>query len=176
MKARQRSAPRTQRRGTPWGARLLLFTALLFGVVTMHTLGHPTGHGTPAGHTAPVQTQQTQQTQSAAARHLDHPTAAGAGASVHHTAHAERPAAPHTAAAPLAAPLHLTDPAHGGMDPMSVCLAVLGVWTIALLLSAAARRRASASAAERLTALAHALRPDPPPRLASLARRTVLRM
>ncbi|TVL89939.1 hypothetical protein [Streptomyces sp. SAJ15] len=28
-----------------WGGRLVLLAALLFGIVTMHTLGHPTGHG-----------------------------------------------------------------------------------------------------------------------------------
>jgi hypothetical protein len=38
------------RRGT-YG-RLLLFAVLLLGVVTMHTLGHPSEHGGPAGHTA----------------------------------------------------------------------------------------------------------------------------
>ncbi|PAU45951.1 hypothetical protein CK936_26680, partial [Streptomyces albireticuli] len=33
-----------------WCGRLLLFAALLMGIVTMHTLGHPTsGHGAGSG-------------------------------------------------------------------------------------------------------------------------------
>ncbi|EMF02280.1 RNA polymerase sigma factor [Streptomyces mobaraensis NBRC 13819 = DSM 40847] len=35
--------------GGAWPGRLLLLAALLLGIVTMHTLGHPTGHG-PVGH------------------------------------------------------------------------------------------------------------------------------
>lgn len=31
--------------GGAWPGRLLLLAALLLGIVTMHTLGHPTGHG-----------------------------------------------------------------------------------------------------------------------------------
>lgn len=44
-----------RRHATGWCGRLLLFTALLLGIVTMHTLGHPSsGHGSagdsPAAH------------------------------------------------------------------------------------------------------------------------------
>lgn len=38
-----------QRAATAWCGRLLLFAALLLGVVTMHTFGHPAAHGEGAG-------------------------------------------------------------------------------------------------------------------------------
>ncbi|PKV85443.1 hypothetical protein [Streptomyces sp. TLI_146] len=85
----------TARRTTAYG-QLLLCAALLFGIFTMHTVGHPAEH-----------------------------TAAAPG---EHTAMAmAAPAAHHQAAA---APRH--EPMRG-MDPGSVCLAVLGVWGLTLL-------------------------------------------
>ncbi|MFE0047526.1 hypothetical protein ACFWYJ_30500, partial [Streptomyces albireticuli] len=39
-----------RRRVVAWCGRLLLFAALLLGIVTMHTLGHPTSdHGAGSG-------------------------------------------------------------------------------------------------------------------------------
>ncbi|MEV4442996.1 DUF6153 family protein [Streptomyces sp. NPDC049577] len=35
-----------------WCGRALLLAALLLGIVTMHTLGHPGGHGAPAHRSA----------------------------------------------------------------------------------------------------------------------------
>ncbi|MFF3325924.1 DUF6153 family protein [Streptomyces sp. NPDC002889] len=98
-------------RGTRWG-QLLLFVALLFGIATMHTVGHPSpgsGHGP---HTA-------QHTVSDGARD-----------------EATSPAA-HETAVPVpdgGAPV-------SSMDPASVCLAVLLAWCVALLLLRLAGRR-----------------------------------
>ncbi|MFE0048070.1 hypothetical protein [Streptomyces albireticuli] len=73
----------------------------------------------------------------------------------------------------------VSDPAHRtGMDPMSVCLAVLGAALLALVLlltAAALRRRLAARPAAR--ALLRDLWPlPPPPRHKSLARLSVLRV
>ncbi|MFI0741532.1 hypothetical protein ACH4PU_26155 [Streptomyces sp. NPDC021100] len=38
--------------GGAWCGRLLLLAALLLGIVTMHTLGHPMGHGRAEAHTS----------------------------------------------------------------------------------------------------------------------------
>ncbi|WEV28173.1 hypothetical protein OYE22_25600 [Streptomyces sp. 71268] len=62
------------------------------------------------------------------------------------------------------------------MDPLSVCLAVLAAWSVVLLLSAAARRRATAGSARLGTAYAPAPWPAPPPRPAPPTRTTVLRL
>ncbi|MEU8552177.1 DUF6153 family protein [Streptomyces roseoverticillatus] len=134
-----------------WCGRLLLLSALLLGIVTMHTLGHPTGHA-GTGHRAGTH------------------AAAGMHAQEAHPREAARPAPGPTADDPLSAP---------GMDPMSVCLAVLGAAFLALVLllvTAALRRPAAALAAAR----ARLLRPlwpiPPPPRHKSLARLSVLRV
>ncbi|MEU5187915.1 DUF6153 family protein [Streptomyces klenkii] len=130
-----------------WCGRLLLLSALLLGIVTMHTLGHPTGHA-GTGHKAGTH----------------------AAAGMHAQAHSAPPTPGPTADDPLTAP---------GMDPMSVCLAVLGAALLALVLllvTAALRRPAAALAAAR----ARLLRPlwpiPPPPRHKSLARLSVLRV
>ncbi|MEH6377666.1 hypothetical protein V7793_25510 [Streptomyces sp. KLMMK] len=152
-----------------WCGRLLLLSALLLGIVTMHTLGHPTGHaGTGTGHKAG--------THAAAGTHAVAGAHAAAGADEtsgsHPQAHSAAPApAPGpTAGDPLSAP---------GMDPMSVCLAVLGTALLALVLllvTAALRRPAAAMAAVRARLL-RALWPiPPPPRHKSLARLSVLRV
>ncbi|WP_282794275.1 hypothetical protein [Streptomyces sp. CC224B] len=66
---------------------------------------------------------------------------------------------------------------HGtGMDPLSVCLAVLG-GALVLALVGAVVARAPAAVAVRLPAgLRCAPRPDPPPPRALLARLSVLRI
>ncbi|GGX72627.1 DUF6153 family protein [Streptomyces hiroshimensis] len=142
------------RQGTAaaWCGRLLLLSALLLGIVTMHTLGHPTGHA-GMSHEARTHTHAT----------------AGAHPQTH-SAPAVSPTTSPVADDPLTAP---------GMDPMSVCLAVLGAALLALVLllvTAALRRPAAAVAAVRARLL-RALWPiPPPPRHKSLARLSVLRV
>ncbi|MFE0424959.1 DUF6153 family protein [Streptomyces sp. NPDC058953] len=139
--------------------RLTLFLALLFGVVTMHTVGHPSsGHG---GGT----------TQGAQAAHI---ARAEAGAGAVHAAEA-------AARGPVVLPVvRGAVPEHGTMDPTSVCLAVLGVFGCALLLVAAGAwlgRRGAAGRTPR-AGVAAAIRagpPTPPPRI-RLAQLSVLRI
>ncbi|MBO0917247.1 DUF6153 family protein [Streptomyces laculatispora] len=126
-------------RGARYG-QLLLFAALLFGIFTMHTVGHPAEHSG----------------QGTAAMTASHATAADAMAASHATAagtvhpDARRPARP--------APMQ-------GMDPMTVCLAVLSVWGLALLtVLMVARRPADSVAGGAGTRSPWRPRPPPPPR------------
>ncbi|MFF7727799.1 hypothetical protein [Streptomyces sp. NPDC008001] len=142
-----------------WCGRLLLLSALLLGIVTMHMLGHPTGHAGTGREGAHAQ-----------AHHSRTPHAPTAQAPAPHTSALHASASSPVAEDPLTAP---------GMDPMSVCLAVLGAAFLALVLllvAAALRRPAAAAAAVR----ARLLRPlwpiPPPPRHKSLARLSVLRV
>ncbi|MGN5631309.1 hypothetical protein [Streptomyces sp. AC154] len=122
--------------------QLLLFAALLFGIFTMHTVGHPAEHGGRGGAAAPM----------AAAGH-----AAAAPMAVAHAAAAPEAAAAHP---DLRRPVH---PAPmRGMDPMAVCLAVLSVWGLALLTALMAARR-PASGLPRTTVAGSSRRPRPPP-------------
>ncbi|MFF3556785.1 hypothetical protein ACWD4V_29430 [Streptomyces tsukubensis] len=158
--------------------RLLLFLALLFGVATMHTVGHPSsghatggaavhapshadpapaGDGTAAG--APVDVR------GAAREHVPPPAASGSGGHV-------PPAASGTV-------LRSSGPSPGVMDPTLVCLAVLGAFGIALLLLAGAwlrRRAASAAPARTGTAAGARASPRPPPPRIRLAQLSVLRI
>ncbi|MEU2516749.1 hypothetical protein [Streptomyces syringium] len=153
-----------RRKATAWCGRLLLFAALLLGIVTMHTLGHPSEHG--SGQPGPT-----------AARPATHAMPAHAM-----PAHAAPVRADGTAPAAMAAPAagapRTDPPPHSGMDPMSVCLAVLAAgWAVALLLGLAAFLRRSAAAAPAIRArLLHTLWPIPPPRHKALARLSVLRV
>ncbi|WBP90033.1 DUF6153 family protein [Kitasatospora cathayae] len=109
----------------PGVLRLLLLAALLLGIVTMHTLGHPSGgHGGHGGHGPQV---------TAAQQMPGHhsPTADPAGAD--------------------------------GMDPMTVCLAVLAGWTLLLLVAGPLLRRSGDAAAEVRARLLRAVRALPPP-------------
>ncbi|MFD8569649.1 DUF6153 family protein [Streptomyces sp. NPDC059639] len=142
----QPTPPSRGRPGVRPGGRLLLFVALLFGIVGMHTLGHPTGHG------------------------MEHGIAHGTTA--RHSM--EAPAVAH--AAPVTTRKH-ERPGDGGMDPLSVCLAVLGSFTLLLLLATAPLRPAATvvlSAARR--GLSHAHRPHPPPPRTTLSLLSVLRI
>ncbi|MFJ7278402.1 DUF6153 family protein [Kitasatospora sp. NPDC098663] len=117
------------RPAVPRALRLLLLAALLLGIVTMHTLGHPAtgGHGVEHG------------TDHGTARHAvsaGHPAGAGETA--------------HTAAA-------------DGMDPMTVCLAVLAGWTLLLLVAGPLLRHSGDAAAEVRARLLRAVRALPPP-------------
>ncbi|MFJ5734959.1 DUF6153 family protein [Streptomyces microflavus] len=126
--------------------QLLLLAALLFGIVTMHTVGHPAEHAPSSS--APV----------AMADAMPAPEAASDRA---HPSHGSPDHSPMS-----------------GMDPLSVCLAVLGAWGLALLgawlsgLRADGRPLGTAVGA----GLLRVLRPNPPPPISVLASVSVLRI
>ncbi|MFE7057217.1 hypothetical protein ACFVAO_18615 [Streptomyces californicus] len=208
-------------RGVSCG-QLVLFAALLFGIVTMHTVGHPAEHGGRAAslssagpatdssagpaadpsaviaedlsaifvaHSSPATMEGfpsvTAKSFSAvivegfpsAAVMIDASAAVAAHPSAADTATTASPSSPGTA----------HTPGHGsggdapmsGMDPLSVCLAVLGAWGLALLatwlllgLRADGRRLGAPVGA----GLLRASRPNPPPSISVLAAVSVLRM
>ncbi|MEU0355113.1 hypothetical protein [Streptomyces cyaneofuscatus] len=135
------------RSGSAVCRQLLLLAALLFGIVTMHTVGHP------------------------AAEH-------GPSASVPMSA---------PVSDAVALPMAPSDAAHSspdhspmsGMDPLSVCLAVLGAWGLALvgarlLLGLRADGRALGTPVG--AGLLRVPRPNPPPPISVLASVSVLRI
>ncbi len=126
--------------------QLMLFAALLFGIVTMHTVGHPAEHGGSAAMSA-----------------------ASASSSASPDAMGEHPA-PHDSPG--------ADAPMSGMDPLSVCLAVLGVWGLALVGSWLLGLRADGRPLGTPVGagLPHALRPNPPPPISVLASVSVLRI
>ncbi|MFD3356397.1 hypothetical protein [Streptomyces fradiae] len=135
--------------------RLLLLAALLFGIVTMHTWGHPSEHAGAHSVAAPAHG-------SAAADHSGHTAVHGAPAPV----------------APEDAPL-------SGLDAASMCLALIGsagfgLAGVALLrLPRRGRRTArgpdAGSAAGRVPGGLWPP-PTPPPTRAALAELSVLRI
>ncbi|MEU7579163.1 hypothetical protein AB0B50_16355 [Streptomyces sp. NPDC041068] len=132
--------------------QLTLLAALLFGIVTMHTLGHPSG-GHESGH----------ETGPSAAHSRMQSDRGEVGPS-----HGDRVM---SVAAPAPEP-------HGGMamDPLSVCLAVLGAFTLVLLLRAGPLRPGGTLArTPGLGRLLHSVGPEPPPPRALLTRLSVLR-
>ncbi|WP_052865718.1 hypothetical protein [Streptomyces niger] len=151
---------RAQWKAAAWCGRLLLFAALVAGIVTMHTFGHPMpgeGHGNAAPMTAA-------------------PMTAAAPA-----AHSPAAHVPVTQAAAHDGHRHAAAPGPHGMDPGSVCLAVLSAWSCALLAAAGLlvrRRRPAGLSAAALARLLRALWPIPPPlpRHKHLARLSVLRV
>ncbi|MCX4453680.1 hypothetical protein OG585_13330 [Streptomyces sp. NBC_01340] len=148
----------TTRSRARWG-QLTLLAALLFGIVTMHTLGHPSGHGTGTGMSAAMRT--------------------GAGTSADNTSDhsAYAMSVPSSVmSAPSAAPEPKMPPM-SGMDPLSVCLAVLGSFTLALLLAVApGRPGADLLRPPARIRLPHTLWPNAPPPRTLLARLSVLRI
>lgn len=218
------------RNGTGHG-QLLLLAALLLGIVTMHTLGHPSGGheggaARPAGSGAAL---------SAMGHDMGGASALGGGGAAlgeggaalgergtapheRGTASPERGAAPHErgatspergatshgrgatshgrvaapAPAPASAPVSASaaasaptltpapDPdSHGGMamDPLSVCLAVLGAFTLLVLVRAGLLRPGGTLAQLPVPGrLLHTLRPNPPPPRILLSRLSVLRI
>ncbi|GAA2252499.1 hypothetical protein GCM10010232_46000 [Streptomyces amakusaensis] len=126
---------RTRRLWTP-----LLPLVLLFGLATMHTLGHP----------SPASAVEQAHTQAPAAAH-------GPPAAAEHHAAAD---ANHGSAAP----------GGHGTDPSLVCLAVLGVWGVALLGAVRAWRRRRAREAVRV----RGPRPGPAPAPRAPPPRTLL--
>ncbi|WP_406418864.1 hypothetical protein OH809_30430 [Streptomyces sp. NBC_00873] len=137
-----------------WSAmygQLLLFAALLFGIFTMHTVGHPAEH---SGHEA--------------VRTTDHVRDQGAQG-IHPASSTTEPSVEHASVPPT--------PMGDGTDPMAACLALLGAWGLALL---AGRLMALRTAENLLVAagalLSRALRSGPPPAMTVPARLSVLRI
>ncbi|MFE7479287.1 hypothetical protein [Streptomyces sp. NPDC057552] len=132
------------RSGSVMCGQLLLFAALLFGIFTMHTVGHPAEHGTPA-------------TPAAVSTAGADGVSVGAG---HHSSHESH------------------DSPMSGMDPLSVCLAVLGAWGLALVglwlfgVRVGGRRLGTPVGA----GLLRVLRANPPPPISVLATVSVLRI
>ncbi|MGW1835868.1 hypothetical protein [Streptomyces sp. NPDC002067] len=172
-----------QWRVTAWCGRLLLFAALVFGIVAMHSLGHCAGHpaSPAAGSGAAAHHAPGPEAMAPTRMSLTHgPMDMGGGAS---SAMAVRDSG---ATAPEAGPARLSGDdaaprAHaplppGGADPAAVCLAVLTAVSLVLLGAAFARRSADGPGAT-LARLPHALRPiPPPPHGILLARASVLRL
>ncbi|MFJ1924289.1 hypothetical protein [Streptomyces sp. NPDC088131] len=133
--------------------QLLLFAALLFGIFTMHTVGHPAEHG-------------GQGAADTAASHSMTAAATGVGAMAMDATAASRPERPQaTGTTQLDHPRHDRPAPMGGMDPMAVCLAVLSVWGLALLAALMVARRP----VDRVPGISPARapwrpRPPPPPR------------
>ncbi|WP_406182434.1 hypothetical protein [Streptomyces sp. NBC_01006] len=154
-----RPAQRTAQRAARW-PRLLLLAALLLGIVTMHTLGHPSRSHTMEDATAVA-------TVASAARAADHTSGRVSGHTFGRTAdHAPGDRGP-AAEAP---------PAGSGMDPMSVCLAVLGGLTLLILGAGPAGLRDAAPLGGAARAPGRSGGPDPPSPRELLTRLAVLRV
>ncbi|WP_165891028.1 DUF6153 family protein [Streptomyces globisporus] len=140
-------AGRTRSRSVTYG-QLMLFAALLFGIVTMHTVGHPAEHSGSAGMSAASASEAPASSSAAMAEHPSPHDSPGAGAPM------------------------------SGMDPLSVCLAVLGVWGLALVGSWLLGLRADGRppGAPAGAGLLRVLRPNPPPPISVLASVSVLRI
>ncbi|MEV0371583.1 hypothetical protein AB0I10_17430 [Streptomyces sp. NPDC050636] len=154
MREQQR---REQGKAAAWCGRLLLFAALIAGIVTMHTFGHPAGghggHATLSAHSmaAPPMAAHATAGHPMAAQPTDHPTADTDGG--------------------------------GAMDPGTVCRAVLSFWAPVLLVLLGAGvllgqggRHAGLLAALRALLLRGLRGKPPPPRRKALARLSVLRV
>ncbi|MZD09748.1 hypothetical protein GTW43_32395 [Streptomyces sp. SID5785] len=156
----------------------VLFVLLLFGIVGMHTLGHPTGHASASVH---VQRTVHGTVPGSASDAMDSDVGEGVGVygSVPpqhvsgrvpgHPAAVAATGYPETSAS---APM----PGDGGMDPLSVCLAVLGSVTLLLLTAALLRPLPTGPLPPARRGAAWARRPRPPPPRTLLARLSVLRI
>ncbi|MFE9565137.1 hypothetical protein ACFYM0_28945 [Streptomyces sp. NPDC006487] len=183
-----RPASRTQRPAVRWH-RLLLFAALLLGIAGMHTLGHPTpahamedvpsvrfvprGGHTPSGAAhggRPVDAPEAAP-RSDPATPSDLAAAAATTTPVTTTPVTTTPVTT-TAAVVVEAPR----PQHTGMDPMSVCLAVLGALTLLILGAGLAGPRRAAPLGGAARAPGRSGGPDPPPPRELLTLLTVLRV
>ncbi|MER5253730.1 hypothetical protein [Streptomyces sp. NPDC002855] len=152
------------------GRQLLLLAALLFGIVTMHTLGHPTGHASPSHSTGHSTSQSTSQS----TRHASGSEQAAGQHEMSDGGHADAPARPPLVATSASAS---TPAGMDGTDPLSVCLAVLASLTLVLLLKAGMLRPGGfAVPARPLALLLDGLRPNPPPPRILLSRLSVLRI
>lgn len=162
------------------GRQLLLLAALLFGIVTMHTLGHPTGHSTSptAGHSSSLATNSA--TNSAASSTTSHTSGHTSGpeqAVGRHEMSATDEGANISASSKTSTSTSTSGMDPLSMDPMSVCLAVLAALTLLLLLKAGLLRPGGfAVPARPLARLLDGLRPNPPPPRITLSRLSVLRI
>ncbi|MFD3970633.1 hypothetical protein [Streptomyces cyaneofuscatus] len=125
--------------------QLLLLAALLFGIVTMHTVGHPAAEHAPSASV---------------------PVSASVSDAV---------------AMPVSDAAH-SSPDHSpmsGMDPLSVCLAVLGAWGLALIgawLLLGLRADGRPLGAPVGAGVPRVLRANPPPPISVLDSISVLRI
>ncbi|NUK72354.1 hypothetical protein HRW23_17760 [Streptomyces lunaelactis] len=143
--------------------RLLLFVVLLFGIATMHTLGHPVlghGGGTPE-HTVASST-------------MHSPTDMATDMAMDMAPLGHQPAA--DPADPADLPPTGPELPGPGTDPMTVCLAVLDTFTLVLLAGGLLRTDPVALLAARHARIPRALWPHPVPRKTLLARLSVLRI
>ncbi|MEU6989130.1 hypothetical protein ABZ953_00505 [Streptomyces sp. NPDC046465] len=171
-RTRSRTGRRTGRR-TGHG-QLLLLAALLLGIVTMHTLGHPSGgheSGYEGGHGGG----------SAASAPMRHDM--GAAPAAPHDAGPGAVLGPATDSGTTVTETAASAPEpHGAMsmDPLSVCLAVLGAFTLLVLLvlvrAGLLRPGGTLAHLPPPGRLRHAPRPEPPPLRILLARLSVLRI
>ncbi|MFE6842381.1 hypothetical protein [Streptomyces sp. NPDC057686] len=153
-----RPALRTDRRAARW-PRLLLLAALILGIVTMHTLGHPSRSHAMEDAVAAVAV--------ASAGHAsDHAPAHTPGHAATVPAHASHDRGP-AAEVP---------PPGSGMDPMSVCLAVLGGLTLLILGAGPAGLRDAAPLGGAARGPGRPGGPDPPSPRELLTRLAVLRV
>ncbi|WP_369211996.1 DUF6153 family protein [Streptomyces flavofungini] len=145
--------------------QLLLLAALLLGIVTMHTLGHPAE--TASGHSPAHGSARSAASAEAAPVRGTDPGTRMAG-----PAHGSPHGMTHFGAGDESG-------GHGGMamDPLSVCLAVLGAFTLVVLVRAGPWRPGGALArAPAAGRLRGPDRPEPPPPRALLSRLSVLRL
>ncbi|MFB6821690.1 hypothetical protein ACFCXA_08885 [Streptomyces virginiae] len=167
---------RSAQRAAP-GARLLLLAALLLGIVTMHTLGHPT-ESHAMQDVSPTHSVASAQRPAPAAhggtRHTATTTAVGTA-----TTHATTAVGTATAAgAPSpAVPAWGYEMPATEMDPMSVCLAVLAGLVVLLIGTGrtGSRRAAPLGGAARIPGRSGG-GPDPPSPRELLTRLAVLRV
>ncbi|MBY8886303.1 hypothetical protein K7472_15725 [Streptomyces sp. PTM05] len=146
--------------------RLLLVAALVLGVAAMHSFGHPMA---PTG-TMTATRSMTATTPMTSMSPMTPMTSTAV------TAHASSVTGHQDVG-------RTADAAHGSrslpaMDPMDVCLAVLGSWAVALLLllGVAVLRRPGVLAAARALRLGRVRWPQPPPLSTALVRQSVLRI
>ncbi|MFD5512381.1 hypothetical protein ACFWIB_32075 [Streptomyces sp. NPDC127051] len=162
-----RPAQRTAQRAARW-PRLLLLAALLLGIVTMHTLGHPSRSHTMEDATAVAAV-------ASAARAADHTSGRVSGHAAGRTSdHTSGRTADH--ASGDRGPAAEAPPAGTGMDPMSVCLAVLGGLTLLILGAGPAGLRDAAPLGGAARAPCRSGGPDPPSPRELLTRLAVLRV
>ncbi|MFD5983257.1 hypothetical protein [Streptomyces cyaneofuscatus] len=164
------------RGGSVMYGQLLLLAALLFGIVTMHTVGHPAEHA-PSPPSVPVAAADSvavavpgpdARPVPVAAAPADAMPVAVSGAVAEVASDGAHPSHPSPERSPMS-----------GMDPLSVCLAVLGAWGLALvgawlLLGLRADGRPLGTPVG--AGLLRVLRPNPPPPISVLASVSVLRI
>lgn len=149
--------------------RVLLVVVLALGVFVMHTLGHP-GGGSGAGGSHSAHHAAGEPRPAPYDGDRDGRTAA-TGSGSHRAAPAPSGEAEHAPAAPETKPRAPMT----GMDMASLCVAVLGVWVLGALLSAALARRGGPPLRLPVASAAVA-RPDPPSPGPDLTALSVLRI